>query len=295
MGIFDFETNSVCGNNKLKDECIIAFKVYDSCRQQNCLDNGIIGPARAARAASYCGISISQGEIITPPCDAAGVTISDLRVERVVIVSKEPSNFKVGFWDIDLKYVFAYDLTFRDVNGDSLCTVPAQSVFNKMVTLFGSTTTNSVISTDLLTSSGTTIDLNADPFVWVESKAVPLKAVLGFNNCCCDSNGENADTVLVTIGLFTIIKLYRLVNLVVSSKGFCIPDVCKDTGSENPCEFFENIDFPMDIFAPPQKAEFIAGISNNIPAERDECRNNNGCDCDNECGCGCSNGCGCRR
>ncbi|MGN1318036.1 MAG: hypothetical protein ACI4VF_03405 [Lachnospirales bacterium] len=282
MGIFDFETNSVCGNNRLKDECLIAFKVYDSCRQQTCLNNSIIGPARAARNACYCGINVTEGEIITPPSNAASVTISHLEVERVVIVSKNPSNFKVGFWDIDLKYVFSYKLSFRDINGDVLCTVAAQSVFNKMVTLFGSTTTNSSISTDLLTSVGTTIDLNSDPFVWVESKAVALRAELRYDNCCC--NDEDADAVNVTIGLFTIIKLYRIVNLTVASKGFCIPDVCEDT-TRNSCDFFEDLDFPMDIFSPPQKPEFMAGISNNIPAEREECERNSNCGCGCNCGC----------
>lgn len=299
MGIFDFDTNSVCGEHKIKDECIITFKVYDSCRQQNCLDNGIIGPARAAANATYCNNSVTQGEIITPPCNAASVTISNLNVERVVIVSKTPSNFKVGYWDIDLKYVISYDLTFRDVNGDSLCTVAAQSVYNKMVTLFGSATTNSVISTDLLTSAGNTIDLNSDPFVWVESKAVPLKVELGYDNCCCSCSDENADTVLVTIGLFTIIKLYRIVQLVVESKGFCIPKECENNNND-PCDFFENLDFPMDIFAPPQKPEFLAGISGNIPNENNgSCDSDNdscGCDCNNRSnGCGCGCGCGCKR
>lgn len=306
MGIFDFDTNSVCGkDNRLKDECIIAMKVYDSCRQQDCLDPSLIGPARAACNSSYCGITVSQGEIIVPPANAAGVTVTDLRVERVVIVSKTPSNFKLGFWDIDLKYVFSYKITFRDINGDSLCCVKAHSVFNKMVTLFGSATTESVISTDLLNCAGTTIDVNADPFVWVESKAVPLKAVLGFDNCCCDDgrNHDDADVVNVTIGLFTIIKLYRLVNLVVSSRGFCIPEKCEES-FRNPCDFFADQDFPMDVFAPPQKPEFLAGISNNIPAERDEN------DREFECICDCNrngdtdtakvrirnnNGCGCGR
>ena len=284
MGVFDFDTNSVCGNdNKLKDECLIAFKVYDSCRQQTCLTNGIIGPARAARNASYCGINVTEGEIITPPSNAASVTISDLEVERVVIVSKNPSNFKVGFWDIDLKYVFSYKLSFRDINGDVLCSVCAQSVYNKMITLFGSTTTNSSISTDLLSSAGTTIDLNSDPFVWVESKGVALKAELHYGKCCCDD--EDADFVDVTIGLFSIIKLYRIVNLVVSSRGFCIPDVCENP-AVNPCDFFENLDFPMDTFAPPQKPEFIAGISNNIPAEdKDECDKGHNCNCGCNCNC----------
>lgn len=291
MGIFDFDNNCVSGNNnKLKDECLIAFKVYDSCRQQDCLDNSKIGPARAAESTCYCGITVSEGEIITPPTNAAGVTISDIRVERVVIVSKKPSNFKVGFWDIDLKYVFSYTISFRDINGDVLCSVPAQSVFNKMVTLFGSSTTDSTISTDLLSCVGTTIDLNADPFIWVESKAVALKAELHYDNCCDCQNSDNADNVRVTIGLFTIIKLYRIVNLVVSSRGFCIPKECEETGSMNPCDFFERLDFPMDIFAPPQKPEFLAGISNNIPADVDD-----DCDDNNDCNCGCGCGCGCKR
>ena len=33
----------------------------------------------------------------------------------------------------------------------------------------------------------------------------------------------------------------------------------------NPCEFFDNLDFPMDIFAPPHKPDFFAGLSGNIP------------------------------
>ncbi len=285
MGIFDFATNTVSGNNNVKDECIIAFKVYDACRQQDCLEESVLGASRAAVSTSYCGISVEAGEIITPPSNAAAVSVGEATVERVVIVSKNPSPFRVGYWDIDLKYVFAYTLTFRDINGNALCLVPAQSVYNKSVTLFGSVTTESSISTDLLTSTGNTVDVNADPFVYVESKAVALKTELVYNGCCCDNN-DAANYVVVSIGLFTIIKLFRLVNLLVESKGFCIPEECANTGNLNTCDYFESLDFPMDVFAPPQKKEFLAGISSNIPADTD---NNT----DDGCGCGC--GCGCRR
>ena len=285
MGIFDFGTNTVSGNNKVKDECIIAFKVYDACRQQDCLEESVLGGSRAAMDTTYCGISVEAGEIITPPSNAAAVSISEVAVERVVIVSKNPSPFSVGYWDIDLKYPFAYTLTFRDINGGALCTVPAQSVYNKTVTLFGSVTTESSISTDLLTSTGNTVDVNADPFVYVESKAVALKTELVYNGCCCGDN-DNASYVAVSIGLFTIIKLFRLVNLLVESKGFCIPEECTNTGNLNTCDYFESLDFPMDVFAPPQKREFLAGISSNIPADT-------GNSTDDNCGCGCN--CGCAR
>jgi hypothetical protein len=65
--------------------------------------------------------------------------------------------------------------------------------------------------------------------------------------------------------LFSIVKLFRIVNLLVASKGFCIPEECEEISPINPCEFFEQLDFPMDIFDPPQKPEFMSGVSGNIP------------------------------
>jgi hypothetical protein len=277
----------------LKDECVIAFKVYDSCRQQDCLDSNLIGPARAASTGTGCNPGYTVGEIITPPASAAAVTISNLRVSDVIVVSKVPNTFRPGYWDIDLKYVFSYTISFRNINGEVSCTVDAQSVFNKTATLFGSVATDTTLATDLTNSStgGESASLSGAPFVLVESKAVALKAVLGYDNCCCDNN--EATEVNVTIGLFTIIKLYRLVNLIVESKGFCIPEQCTNTAALNPCEYFENLDFPLDIFDPPQKREFFAGISSNIPAETQENGANDGCGCrnnnNNGCGCGCRN------
>jgi hypothetical protein len=91
--------------------------------------------------------------------------------------------------------------------------------------------------------------------------------------------------VLVTIGLFSIIKLFRVVNLTVESKGFMVPEESENVSPTNPCEFFNKLDFPLDIFAPPQKPEFAAGISSNIPhsAGTNTCGTNNSC-C-NPCGC----------
>lgn len=121
------------------------------------------------------------------------------------------------------------------------------------------------------------------------AKAVGLNAELKYQNrrCCCnEETAPEANEVNVTIGLFTIIKLFRIVNLSVQSRGFCIPQECEDISPLNPCEFFDNLDFPMDIFAPPQKPEFLAGISNNIPhngcktAGAGSCCRNSSCGCD---------------
>ncbi len=275
-----FELKNNCGDkvaaetnnlrpDRLRQECIIALKVYDSCRQQDCLTGAEIGPARAAENVCIGDEHIREGDVIDPPSNAAAVTIDRLRVKKIIIVNKEPNDFKKGFWDIDLKYVFEYRLTFREADGATIGSVRANSIFNKRVTLFGSLGSDLVISTDLFHQHcGSSHTLDADPFILVEAKAVALAAELRYQrrrNCGDEDFAPEPNEVLVTIGLFTIIKLYRIVNLLVESRGFCIPEECDEVSPLNPCEFFDSLDFPMDIFAPPQRPEFLAGISGDIP------------------------------
>ncbi len=275
---------------RLREECIIAFKVYDSCRQQDCLGENEIGPARAAECICIDGVHLNEGDVINPPNTAAAVTIDRLKIKKIIIVDKRPNTFRRGFWDIDLKYVFQYRLTFREANGQVILTVRANSIFNKKLTLFGSVGEDLVVATDLLDSTmggGTTLD--ADPFVLVEAKAVALEATLRYQrrvNDGCEDFSPVPVAVNVTIGLFTIIKLYRIVNLTVESRGFCIPNECDDISSLEPCNAFDDLDFPMDSFAPPQRPEFLAGITNNIPRNHDRC-NNKPCGCNKPCSCKC--------
>lgn len=63
--------------------------------------------------------------------------------------------------------------------------------------------------------------------------------------------------VVATIGLFSIIKLIRNVQLLIPAFSFCVPKKnCVAATDENPCELFESIEFPVDEFFPPQKSDF---------------------------------------
>jgi len=292
MGAFELNSSSTPRNEihnvesassrRHREECIIALKIYDSCRQQDCLTDKQIGPARSAEHVCIGDDHIHEGDIINPPDNAASVTMDFLRVKKIIIVDKKPNPFKNGFWDIDLKYVFEYRLTFREADGTVIGCIRANSIFNKRLTLFGSIGSDLAFSTDLFKPLGdNTID--SEPFIMTEAKAVSLAAELnhhrGHNPIAPtherhhDPQPPHANEVLVTIGLFTIIKLFRIVNLTVESKGFCVPEECEEISPLNPCEFFEKLDFPLDIFAPPQKPEFLAGISSNIPRDSEKCDN----------------------
>jgi len=63
--------------------------------------------------------------------------------------------------------------------------------------------------------------------------------------------------VVASIGLFSIVKLVRFVQLLIPACDFCVPHKkCIAATEENPCELFDTIEFPVDEFFPPQKFDF---------------------------------------
>lgn len=63
--------------------------------------------------------------------------------------------------------------------------------------------------------------------------------------------------VVATIGLFSIIKLARYVQLLIPAFDFCVPNKqCVAATDEDACGLFDTIDFPIDEFFPPQKDDF---------------------------------------
>ncbi len=96
-------------------------------------------------------------------------------------------------------------------------------------------------------------------------KAVSLSAEIKCvrRRCGCEELPGSNREVIVTIGLFTVIKLCRLVDLSVESRGFCVPEECEDNSPLTPCEFFDTLDFPFEMFSPPQKREFFGESEHN--------------------------------
>jgi hypothetical protein len=225
-------------------------KIYDSCRSKDCLAAHELGPARDC-----------HGSPINAPDDAQSVLIENLRAARITVMKKEPSLLKKGYWDMDIQYVFNYDLKFFGPEGKPLGTLRATNTFNHRRCLFGSVGQEISLFTDLL-GGYDNIAGGGPPFVMVEAKAVPLTAEIKHHH---HGKGEHCHKfVFVTIGLFSIIKLYRLVSLLVESRGFVIPQPCRDVLPPNPCDFFEQLCFPMDAFAPLQKEEFKASVGSGM-------------------------------
>lgn len=294
MGAFEFDCKAdlsarnccFCGSNNRNNDrddnrergeetCIIAQKIFDQCRIQKCLSSDILGPARAARSSNpSCNDMLCEGDIIVPPCNAADVTIRDLELERIEILRKKPNPLQRGCWDLELKYVFDYTLEFRRADGGFIGCIDATNTYHLRVTLFGSTEANVTTVTDQF-HNGTS---KGGPFVIAEGKAIALAAELRHPSCnpcscncgcdSCNSGRNNGDAALgapiavnVTIGLFTIVKLFRTVNMVVNSLGRCVPERCSSLATNcDPCEGFEDIRFPLDLFSPTAEPRSCCGF-----------------------------------
>ena len=249
---------------RLRTEPILALKIYDSCRYKNCLTPSDLGPAMSM-----------GGEPIRPPENAQSVSIEDLKIGRISILTKEPNKFRKGYWDIEIQYDFDYHLRFVSRGGQEIATIPATNSFTQRASLFGSMGAEVAIATDLVT--GGISGMGGEPFVLAEARAIGLAAEIRHDHCRREHHGRdieieeteiirrNRSRVFVTIGLFSMVKIFRLVSLLVESRGFVIPENCGNIIPPNPCDFFEGLDFPMDTFSPPQKREFATGESINIP------------------------------
>ena len=320
MGAFEFDCKAdlsarnccFCGNTNEEncngndhggESCIIAQKIFDQCRIQKCLSSDILGPARAARGNNpSCNDMLCEGDIIVPPCNASDVSIRDLELDRIEILRKKANPLQKGCWDLELKYVFNYTLEFRRADGCFIGCIDATNTYNLRVTLFGSSEADVTTVTDQFLN-GTS---NGGPFVIAEGKAVALAAELRYPSCnacncncgcgcdSCAAGQNNGDAALgapiavnVTIGLFTIVKLFRTVNMMVNSLGRCIPE--RYTASANacdPCAEFEDVRFPLDLFSPSAEPHPCCGFgpvfgSPECNTGNRESDRENGCD--NDC------------
>ena len=246
--------------------CIHTDKVYDSCRDKDCLENIRV-------------YLTAQGQAIV---DNA-LTVKCTKAEIIWVFSDiEAVPFNKGYYSIDLKYFFKITLAVYTGLGRPT-EVEGLATFDKKVILFGSEGNAKVFASKYKEDA-------FDPQLWrktnmpnavvevVDPITLGAKVVDIHDKCCCccdddfdlssvpesvarvfDDNliiGGEQKRVFVSLGIFSIIKLERRVQLLIPAYDFCIPQKeCIGSTDDNPCDLFERICFPVDEFFPPAKCE----------------------------------------
>lgn len=225
--------NDSCGTNFREAVCIHTDKVYDSCRDKDCLENIRV-------YLTGCGQNIVDNAI----------NVKFTRAEVIwVFPDIEPVPFNRGFYSVDLKYFFR--VTLQVFTGASRPTeVEGLATFDKKVILFGSEGNAKIFESKYKENA-------FDPQLWRKTNmphavievvdpialGAKLVDVRDRKSCCCDDDfdlasvpesvcrvfedklvlGNEAKRVFVSLGVFSIIKLERRVQLLIPSYDFCIP------------------------------------------------------------------------
>jgi hypothetical protein len=235
------------GQESTEAVCIHTRKIYDSCRDKDCVEDLRVFPT----ACSQCYI---ESAFSVRPTSAT-LLCADVDVDEI--------GFNRGYYTVDVTYF--YEVTGVTFPGEN--TVQGLCVFNKRVMLFGSEGSAKIYSSD-----GTRTQRPSQPVAVVEC-VDPICLNLKLVDACPLSLGaevrdvpphilqhfgdslvmsDTGRTLLATLGQFSIVRLERDSQLVVPVYDYCLPDKeCASGQQDDPCTMFSRIGFPVEEFFPP--------------------------------------------
>lgn len=250
------------GANCKEAVCVHTDKIYDSCRDKDCIEELRLYPTLASQSYIENAVSVRAR--------SAKLLYAAVDVDEVA--------FNRGYYTVDVRY-------FYKITGDafSLSSPPSVieglAIFDKRVILFGSEGRAKVFTSNALINDldGKTARKSSMPKAVVEAVdpiILNMKIVdvcdCSQSDCCCNdvppfiSDSFNGDIALdaqgkrvyITLGQFSIIRLERDSQLVIPVFDYCMPDKeCTGCGDDDPCTLFSRISFPVDEFFPPDAIE----------------------------------------
>ena len=260
------ESRSCMSDRDRKDNYgIDVNRILDSCRDKDCY-------ADTRVYLTDCGQELIER--------GTNIRVKDAYVSWTDIVV-EPVQFNRGFYNIILRF-------YIKICADA-CTCPGKAqeiegmaVVDKKVILYGGEGGVSIFRSSANDSNfcscrgehhGEKPETNLPTAVCEVAAPVVLDAKItnkkSCNSCCicvddipegvccvcsgclCDTDDEGK-VLLVSIGLFSVIRLERPSQFIVSASEYCVPDKeCCPTEDSDPCSVFKCMAFPVNEFCPP--------------------------------------------
>jgi len=260
------ERNSPLGGLCGKPEqlcCVSVNRIFDSSRDKDCLEDLRVF------------LSDHAQEVIDRSTAVRSKNIEVINTN----ISIEPVPFNRGYYQVTIRYFFCVTLEACVCNS-RIQEIQGLCVFDKKVILFGSEKNVSTFTSDPDEDGfcPRPKEMNCDsqstlPIVVVEVAApIALDTKLvdrckPFGHCCINHeaipdrvrarfdgdfvDGIGANAVFVTIGVFSVIRMERPVQLVLPAAHFCLPEKeCKPNENADPCSVFGKMCFPMEEFIP---------------------------------------------
>ena len=248
--------------------CIDTYRVLDSCRDKDCFEDVRV-------------YLTEEGQDIV---DRSGsLRVRDAQILRAYI-DIDPMPFHRGFYQLHIRLFIKIvcEACVGQGNTRELCGVCA---VDKKTVLFGSEGNVSIFKSSggsgFCPDRGTgecSVGSNLPIAVLetVEPLVLNSRIAEPHRPCCCacsvdeipDDIGcmlgcrltapENANRLLVSLGLFSVVRLERPAQYLISASDYAVPEKeCGAVEDDNPCSAFRNMKFPISEFSPPSGSELV--------------------------------------
>jgi hypothetical protein len=228
--------------------CIHTKKIFDSCRDKDCIEDLRVFPTAGSQ--SYIDNALS-----VRPRSAKLLH---------VCVNVEEITFNRGYYTVDVTY-------FYKIKGEAFPgshEVTGLAVFDKRAILYGSEGSVKVFTSDncppTCNSGNPTATVEAVDPLALGMKLVDVNCGIGGVDIVpeipagiMEAMGEEVSLKpesrlwYVTLGQFTIIRLERDTQLVIPVYDYCFPEKeCEGGSDDDPCTIFGRIRFPVEEFFP---------------------------------------------
>lgn len=225
--------------------CIEAQRIFDSCSDKDCLED----------------LNVKLDECSIIPDNVSIVKTKHVEISDICI-NVEPLPYNKGFFSVDITYTFKVTLEAFEKSSCNQCPIilTGTAIFSKRVILFGSEGGTKTFCSDSETYSKTKkccqienlpkACIHVTQPIVLDTKLI-CKSCCDIDSDCCGCCMPNKKCIFISLGVFSIIELSRLVSIMVPIYDYCVPHKECKTSSDSPCELFEKIKFPSDEFFPP--------------------------------------------
>ncbi len=266
----DSNASTASNNTTFDSVCIDVPRIYDSCGAKDCLSDLPVFFTESDQAVVNSATSVRLNKASV--CDAS------VNVDSVA--------FHAGFYSVDMVFNFSVCCDVYSGTGALPTTINGVASYGKRVVLYGSLGNVKSFSSDdsdvtpcATSNTCCTADEGSLPKATVSISnpmALSAKLVNTSGSVCLPYVSDKVTEilgaqivvpeqkqVLVTLGIFTITRLQRNVQLLIPSYDFCVPRKECVAKTDDPCEVFSQIEFPTDSFFPPTSTDSSSDSSPN--------------------------------
>ena len=221
-------------------------RVFDSCSDKDCITN--------------LQVMLEGGEL---PAQYTSVKTRCVSIDNICM-SVEPIPFNRGYYTVDITYTFGVELLCYTRTCEAPAVMHGMASASKSVILYGSESntktyfsngarigdTNSCCDVvNLPTASCQCVDpIALETRICVLPPMPPMLPPQDPENILPPAPRR---TVVLTLGVFSIVELTRPVTMTVAAYPYQVPTkTCSADNTDSPCEVFSRLNFPTEEFAP---------------------------------------------